>query len=438
MTITHRRILYSAFFLMFFIAAPIILLITAGYRIDIPRRTIIKTSTIVVSLRETPDTILLDGKAIRSRGATVRFNALAPGVHTIRLEKGGHHPWEKAVSVEPGEAVSLADIYLIRRTEPQLIAQDVRSFAISPDQRTLAIIHNDPNALILYNIADGSDTQMTAKGLPSALTKAVWSPSGQHLLLRGEPDIWAVLSPFGQNPAARTLLLPKGTERAEWDPSKDGRVVALHGGKLLQYAIAEDTTVVLDRNVLDWQYHDGTLSTLQQTGGGLIAVISGADASEPLALLPGLTEPRFLPSPAKIITILDAQQQVLTLLDADHPANRSVAYQRVTFADWGSDGSDLVFGNAMELNTARKPLQEATTQTITRGSSGFWGAQWLQNTQYVLANQSLAMKVFETALGSPYQSFTAFAAPQRQIAQFGNDSVLIVDANGSLFSLQVF
>lgn len=438
MTITHRRILYSVFFLLFFLAAPVLLLATAGYRIDFPRRVLFKTSTIVLSLGTPPDRTLLDGKAIRSRGTTLRLNALTPGIHAIRLEKEGYHPWEKAVSVEAGEAVSLPDIHLIRRAEPRPIAHAVRSFAVSPDQRMLAIVQKKTDALILHNVTDGTDATVFATGMPTALKDAVWSPSGQQLLLRGDPDIWAVLSPFSQNPAAHALLLPRGTERVEWNPMKDGSVFALHDGELLQYEAAEDESVVLEQNVLDWQHHDGALLTLQQMSDGRTAVMNSAHAPEPLAILSRLLSPRFLPSPPRVLTILDAQQQTLTVLDVNDPARRFVLYQHVAFADWSDSGSDLLFGNAMELNTAHRPLEEATVQTITRGSSGLWSATWMQKTPYALANQGASMKIFETSFGNPHQSFTVFTAPQRQAAQIGDKAVLILDAKDDLFSLPVF
>lgn len=438
MTVTHRRILYGTFFLLFFLFAPILLLATAGYRIDVSRHTLIKTSTIVLSLQTVPDVIVLDNKARHPRDTTIRFNALTPGIHFLHIEKSGYYPWEKTLSVTSGEAVSLADIHMIRRSASQIVAQTVDAFALSPDQKTIAIVHQQtPSLLTLYDVSNRTETPVVTTGLPDVITDVAWSPSGRQLLLRGDPDIWIILSPFNERPTVQALLIPRGTERVAWDPLQSDDLLMIRNGVLSRWVIADHTATPLAQYVADWVTLSGTLYALQQTNDGHIIISIKANATiNTLVTIPGLLHPAFLPSPSGILTVLDTQQFTLTLVDPSSSPIRTVTYHNTAFASWNASGADLVLGNSVELLTVHHPLDEPNLLTITRMAAGFSSATWLNATPYILVRQRNSVKIYEAAFGSPYQSYTVAPSPQRNATPFNKgDNALFLDTKGILVSI---
>lgn len=123
-----RSFLFSLLLLFFFAAAPLLAAFALGYTIDFTHARIEKTGGIFLkSTRRGNIIISLDGifakeTSFLSRGALLP--ELAPGMHLVRIEKEGYHPWFKSVSVKETHVTELRNILLVPSPLPYATSTD--------------------------------------------------------------------------------------------------------------------------------------------------------------------------------------------------------------------------------------------------------------------------------------------------------------------------
>ncbi len=116
MTLTQRRILYSFFFLIFFISAPLVILWAEGYKYNFKKHAFQKTGVIFIESKPSNAKIFLNNKKTDEK-TTARLKNLLPGTYEIRLEKEGYQTWQKKVTVEESKTVFLQYVRLFKNFE---------------------------------------------------------------------------------------------------------------------------------------------------------------------------------------------------------------------------------------------------------------------------------------------------------------------------------
>lgn len=116
-----RRILPWLYVLVFFIVAPVLLFYTAGYRYNLKKRLIERNGALIVDGSPKDAPIFLDGV---DTGNTLpyTFQNIAPGWHTIRVEKPGYSTWEKRLEIRAEQVSFVNTIRLWPKTAPSLVS----------------------------------------------------------------------------------------------------------------------------------------------------------------------------------------------------------------------------------------------------------------------------------------------------------------------------
>jgi len=104
-------------FLCFFIASPIVVLYTMGYRYDTKTSTLKTTGVITVDILPRDATIHINDIQLHGR-PPYRLTNRAPGVYSLLIEKDGYFPLSKNILVESNKTTYIHEFSLIKDSEP--------------------------------------------------------------------------------------------------------------------------------------------------------------------------------------------------------------------------------------------------------------------------------------------------------------------------------
>lgn len=221
MTLGVRRVIYLAFFAIFFIAAPLLLLYSAGYRYNLTQGEFTPTATFVVSTIPKSAKIELDGKDLELVTPQT-IKGVPPGQHVLRLHQSGYRSWQKQFTARVGEAIFVSDIHLWKEAAPKLISTGKVEFvAKRDDNRGAAFVmrtSEDKESIVLFDATTNKTTvayERLAKAAP--LKRIIWSTDYQKILAISDSE--RILLDITETPAKTLSLtfIPVSTDNLQWD-----------------------------------------------------------------------------------------------------------------------------------------------------------------------------------------------------------------------------
>jgi len=196
-----RRLLYWGFVSIFVIVAPILLLLSAGWRLNFARWSIQRTGLLLVTTDDRDVRVSLNGGRANGtyRDHRLWFSQLFPGAVTVNVQKDGFHAWEKSYVINEGLATFSSPVVLFPDTSPRKIASG--SFQFVPQTRL------DDAPILTSNNPTG----------------------GQWVLNRDQADLIALTNdtnsakphepPFALVPSPNGVLLTKAASRRAEHPT---------------------------------------------------------------------------------------------------------------------------------------------------------------------------------------------------------------------------
>lgn len=186
MSIRLRRALFWLFAIFFFVAAPLIVLYTAGYRYAFTSGRIQRTGVIAVSTSPRGATIAINGKQAEETSPYV-IQRLMPGDYTVELSRRGYQNWTQEVTVESGRTTYITSTLFAESSPELLLEETAAATSISEDGRTLALLLADDLGMAevwLYDIATRTERLLGSSGRPLESGDAiVWSADQSVVIL---------------------------------------------------------------------------------------------------------------------------------------------------------------------------------------------------------------------------------------------------------------
>jgi len=136
MTRTTRRILFFIALLFFFGASYIVLLYAQGYEYDFDESRFIRTGAIAIKAN-TQAHVLLDGTVVETTSFltnTASLDTIAPGKHTISVQKEGYSVWQKNVVVEEGFVQDFGRVLILPQagSDKDEVKREIRELLYPP------------------------------------------------------------------------------------------------------------------------------------------------------------------------------------------------------------------------------------------------------------------------------------------------------------------
>lgn len=373
-----QTLITAVLMLLFLTSVPLVLLTTAGYRINIRTRQLERTGILI--LRSTPADarILLDG-VLQDERTPARLSQLLPREYRVTLEREGYRPWSKLLSVESQRSTFAEDVVLFPDQLPVRVADAAA--------RTLSV---GSDGTLAYDDTAGATTEirfLPPNGQETTATRLSHRTGGdQGLALRWSADGRTVLA-FGD--VAPTLLQPNGPQRGLTVPGPlteavwSGQDLTLLAGNQALFLLEGGTARPIATSTAGLLWHQAGLTYIGRAGGGTIALdvlaSNGTVLRAALLQLPGNAGwYRFLPSPNGLLTLQgDGKVRVFNANDGALLLERQAAG-----AVWRTDGvQELLLWNDFELWTAGP---DGSATLLTRLGAPIRTAAWYPGGSHVL------------------------------------------------------
>ena len=194
MTIVQRRLIYSLFFLAFFVSAPLLMLYASGYRLDINSWRISKVGALYIKTYPAGAKVYRNDVYTKRKTPTQLVN-MPTGKHIISVIKDGYQTWSKTLRIEAGKTTFVEDIVLFKdNLESKKLASGGNALLLSPDEELVAYIDND-NKLTIANLTTATvDNSIT---LPAGSQLQSWSQDQSRIAYQTR-GIWSVVDTRSQ------------------------------------------------------------------------------------------------------------------------------------------------------------------------------------------------------------------------------------------------
>lgn len=194
MTIVQRRLIYSLFFLAFFVSAPLLILYASGYRLDLNSWRISKVGALYIKTYPAGAKVYRNDVYTKRKTPTQLVN-MPTGKQIISVIKDGYQTWSKTLRIEAGKTTFVEDIVLFKdNLESKKLAAGGNTLLLSPDEELVAYIDND-NKLTIANLTTATVDNSIA--LPAGSQLASWSQDQSRIAYQTRGS-WSIVDTRSQ------------------------------------------------------------------------------------------------------------------------------------------------------------------------------------------------------------------------------------------------
>lgn len=150
-----KKIAFIVLVLAFLIVAPLLILNTQGYRLDLKKMKIVETGGLSIKTSVPEVSIFINDQY---KNKTSNFSRdlliqnLTPGEYKVRVEKTDYQVWEKTLNVEEKKVTKAENIYLFPKNIPfQIYKENIKDFFVSPDNKKIIFLTKNNEIVSLEN-----------------------------------------------------------------------------------------------------------------------------------------------------------------------------------------------------------------------------------------------------------------------------------------------
>ena len=380
-----RPLLFTLFFVGFFITAPIVVLHTAGYRYNFLINKVVKTGVISLSSYPKGADIYIDNK-LQNKQTPLVIDNLIPGEHTVKVVKDDYTTWQKTLEVVSNETTFASNIVLFLNTDTKKINQQQTLVSKFNSKGDIAYIKqneklielwikllNKPEKLILRNT-------YTIQQTP----EIQWSPDGKHIFF------------FIDNQKTATIIQTKTNDIKEvpfdkqtrfvWDINSENFYTIKNN--IITYNLLSNKPTTLNFTADNiTSYKDSFIGIQSSNNHTTVSVIDSSGLSSIITYL-DIGDYSFIDSPDQYIMLKNNSAHKIILIDPNNKKNPiSLTANSVTW-DWNHDYSKLLFSDGLDITIY--DINNNYFETVTRLSTDIIKLSW-----YPYGNSI----IFQTKLG---------------------------------------
>jgi len=397
-----RLILFYSFLLAFLISAPLVVLYTAGYRLDLGRGRIVHTAVLNITSLPRNASIFIDGKEISERTPAV-IETITPGEHEVRLEKNGYLPWSQIITFVSREATFATDVVLFLDGSPSMIESvEMKDSSVSPSGSRLAYITQTRSWFEVWTTTGAPESTKMLIRLPSSSLSTQtlsWSLTGKYLLLsqsRGQQKEIVI----ARVQDGVQIELPAGILSIEdywWDASQDDLLYVSSVAGVRHISLTQGTDMIIPYEAGRIQsYGDRDLFLTVSNNRTVLSFEENGTASI-LTYLP-LGSYEFVRGPAGLVSLYESDRRRLILLDPNNRTQPIILNEDVIRWSWNDAGDQLLFTSGWDLK--RYLRYENKTETLTRLSEPIDRILWFTHGSVAIFQSggvTIAMRLHDPA-----------------------------------------
>lgn len=272
MHISVRRLLFAFFVAVFLISAPLVVLYTAGYRLNISNRRLFQTGVLALTTYPRGASISLNNQALAQKTPYV-VQRLIVNDYQLKLEKKGYHSWQQKMSIEEGKTTYVAT-RLFADTSPRRVSEFEAERLIADETER----QTDPSLSPIRFTDNGShievhanaDEQAPLIGLLPRDVYTILQDDGQYVILVNERKLGFIIAKNG----GKVVELPTRVAVYDWLPDENLLLLS-DGNEITIYDAATEATTFITRQsetVTDLAWHPTADSLFVATHDSLTAI----------------------------------------------------------------------------------------------------------------------------------------------------------------------
>jgi len=230
MKIGSRRLIYSFFFLLFFISAPLAIIYALGFRYNFVNNIVEKTGAFYIKSYPRSADIYINN--VKSRHKTPnQLTNIRPDIYTVKIVKDKYTAWEKQLPVYSGETTFVEDVVLfLENKEKTDLGLGSTEFLINHNNNQYAYLDNK-NQLFITNVEQ--EKNFAIHTFDKKYNLIDWSPDNQYILL--QDSLYNYIFDINQKKIDRLTINSK--DEIIWD-NKDSNILwYLEDKQLFRYNI---------------------------------------------------------------------------------------------------------------------------------------------------------------------------------------------------------
>ena len=411
MILRTRRILYSFFIAIFAIAAPTLVLYTAGFRYDFEYNRVVETGSLVVKSYPEKSSIYINDILQEPQTPTI-INTILPGKINLLVTKDGYHSWEKTINISPRVTAFEETIKLYPKSEPKpIIKTSISNYWWNSKQDKIAYL-TTKGKLRLFNTLNQKDT-LIANLEKKPLINFTWSPHGDQFLFgRGSlQDEYFVVDARDNN---KTIFLnsifKSPLESLQWDPATPNSLYALSQKSLYRIPyLLQAKRLIASGDIESYLVEEDRILLSEKTLSGefLISWIAPTDIST-IHLVPEIISSKddeFISTNSHIIAMINKKTHQLTIADPSIK-NTSLENSVITIPDtrqaiWSNNGNTLIYSDGFGIyqRSFVTPITIIptlpTSKLVIRYSQPIKNVIWADDESHIFYTINNALRVAE-------------------------------------------
>lgn len=273
MHITFRRLLFAFFVLIFLVSAPLVVLHTAGYRLNISNKRLQQTGVLAITTYPRGSSIGLNGQALTYKTPYV-FQRMMPNHYEVSLQKPGYHAWSQKVEVAAGKT-SYIDARIFADSKP--VTLNATGSALALRYRRTPPDSTATDAASINFISNGASIEVHVgkqeHSEPIALlplgTYELLQETSEHILIRDEQQRAFILDRNGQ----QVVSFPTRLSAFDW-LTNEGLILWTDGAEVHIFEVETSQNSFITREgeaVADVAWHPSADSFFVVSGTNLLA-----------------------------------------------------------------------------------------------------------------------------------------------------------------------
>ena len=453
MNLRTRRILYSFFIAIFAIAAPTLVLYTAGFRYDFKYNRIVETGSLVIKSYPENASIYIDGKLLEQTTPTI-INTILPGKINLLVEKEGYHRWEKTIEIFHRVSTFEESIKLYPNTDPKsIIDLNVKKYWWNNKQDKIAYTTNS-NELRLFNTLNQKDT-LIANLDKNDLTGFSWSPhDDQFIFGRGTKQTeYYIVDAHGLDKIiSLNSIFKSKLESLQWDPSGKNTIYALLDGSLYRIPYLLKTKRLISDEFIQFYLVENKRILLAEKTNLDEILVSWINPSNPsiIHLIPEIIadeNDEFIKTNSHRIAVLNKKLETLTIVDPSIKKNAieddNIKIENVKNLIWSNDGQTLVYTDEFGIykKSFISPITIIPTKNISRlivkYTQKIKNIAWAGDESHLLYSTNNTLRVAEINPSSDPRSAILLESSAENIAVANNANLITFIDKGKLQAIPI-
>jgi hypothetical protein len=271
-----------------------------------------------------------------------KIKGLMPGEYELRLELPGYWPWNKKISVYPGQITHIQNVKLFKKTLPLLLLPtEIQKIISGPNKKTAYLptdgIVLDMKTEVMEKIASSEDSEIS------------FSADGKKLLIKNQ------IYNIKEKEKGLNLddLLKKKVSNVKWDNNDSNIIFYQYNNSLESFNISSNKKQLLlnKEDCCDYLIKDGQIFYISRKGGTIKLRMHSVAENRTIKEieLPYSLEYQLLNESNGLINLYDKKYETLYLIDLFSivsPLKEIIAGVRQM--DW-MDEQTLVYTNKFEI-----------------------------------------------------------------------------------------